>query len=219
MNAEQITVAAYGEIAVGPTDATMPTNATAALPSGFVDLGYVTEDGVTFSATPTVEDIGAWQSATPVRRLVTTRELTVATSFQQWNDDSFVVAFGGGKWTATGTSPNVSYRYDPPADTEALAEHAVVITAKDGEKNYRWVIMRANVTEAVETNLIRTGAAVLPVTFSALAPEGEDVSWYFLSDDIGFAPPLGGGAGPLIEPMSTPAPVQAGAAKVAVEAK
>ena len=204
MNAEQITVAAYGEIAIGPTDATLPVSATAALPTDFTELGFVTEDGVTFTATPSVEDINAWQKSTPVRRLVTARELTASTSFQQWNNDSFVLAFGGGKWTATGTSPNVSYRYDPPSDVEALGEHAVVITAKDGDKNFRWVIMRANVTEAVETNLIRTGAAVLPVTFNALAPEDEDRAWYFLSDDAAFAPGIGGGAGPQLAPLNAP---------------
>lgn len=216
MTAEEITVAAYGEIAVAPLGTPLPVDVDEELDDAFAELGYVTEDGVTFTATPTTEDINAWQSATPVRRLVTARELTLATSFQQWNRDTFATAFGGGQWT----SPSAGvYRYDPPADTAALAEQAVVITSRDGEKHYRWVVMRTNVTEAVETNLVRTGAAVLPVTFNALAPEDEDRSWYFLSDVPGFAPAIGGG-GPAPapspsppKPASAPAPVPASAAK------
>lgn len=147
----------------------------------FVDLGYTTEDGVTFTATPTVEDIGAWQKATPVRRLVTARALTAAYSLEQWNQDNFSLAFGGGQWSEPAAGV---FRYDPPADTEALAEYAKVIDFADGDRHFRVVILRGNVTEAVETTLQRTGASVLPITFSALSPDDADRAWYFVSDDV-----------------------------------
>lgn len=182
--AREITVASDGHIWVASlTDSlTYPESVDDALDATFIDLGYATEDGVTFTATPTVEDINSWQSATPTRRITTARTTTLAFSLQQWNQDTFEVAFGGGTWTHSG---GVN-RYDPPADNAALAEFAVVIDAQDGEKNMRWVVMRATIEEAVETQLVRTGAAVLPVTFSALAPEGEDTSWYFMDDDVSF---------------------------------
>lgn len=183
MNAEQIAVAASGHISVAPIGTTLPTDPTAALDDAFVDLGYVTEDGVTFTAEPTVEDINAWQSATPVRRLVTARALTVTWQGLEWNKDTFALAFGGGTWTEPTSGV---YQYDPPADTDALAEYALVIDAADGDKNYRWIVKRGNVTDAVETNLVRSGAALLPVTFSALTPDGEDTAWLFLTDDAAF---------------------------------
>lgn len=175
-NAAEITVAANGTIwaaNITGTSVTYPTAATGTLSGAlWKELGYATEDGVTFSASPTVEDINAWQSATPVRRLTTARELTVAASLLQWNQASFVSAFGGGSWSG-GT------RYDSPGDDEALNEFAVVIDAQDGAKQQRWVIERANVTEAVEVNLVRSGAALLPVTFNALTRSGQLRAWYF----------------------------------------
>ena len=63
----------------------------------------------------------------------------------------------------------------------------MVIDAIDGDRHFRWVINRGNVADAVATNLVRTGAAVLPVTFTALAPEGADRAWFFLSDAAEFA--------------------------------
>src|SRR5262245_61668376 len=168
-NSAEIVVASQGTIYVANisgTSITYPTSVAGTLTTGgslapgagFRELGYATEDGVTFTVTPAVEDIMAWQSATPVRRLTTSRTITVATSLLQWNDDSFVAAFGGGSWVGSGTTR----QYLSPGDEEALAEFAVVIDAQDGTRRQRWVVERTNITEAVETNLVRGGAAVLP---------------------------------------------------------
>jgi hypothetical protein len=182
----EITVASFGHIWVAryTSGMSLPTNENSAPGSAFIDIGYVDESGVTFSASPSTEEVTAWQSATPVRRLVTTRALTVSFSMEQWNRQSFALAFGGGTWTVS----SGTYKYVPPGDQDALADYALLIDASDGpDKNYRWIVFRGNVTDAVETNLVRGGAALLPVTFSALAPEGEDTSWEFYTDDVSFA--------------------------------
>ena len=183
-DAAEIVVASDGHISVAPYGTTLPTDPVADLDTDFNELGYVTADGCTFTATPSVTDITSWQSATPTRRLVTARALTVAFQLQQFNPESFSLAFGGGEWTSVGAG---AYRFDPPADTDPLADWSLVIDAVDGDRNFRWVVNRGNVSDAVASNLVRTGAAVLPVTFSALAPEGADRSWYFLSDAAEFA--------------------------------
>lgn len=183
-DSEQLVVAVAGSVKLAnlADSPSLPANSdgpTAATPD-FTDLGYTTEDGVTLTATPTVEDIGAWQSATPVRRLVTARAITAAFSLEQWNQDNFALAFGGGVWSEPAAGV---FRYDPPADTDALSEYALIVDFQDGTRNARAVIMRGNVTEAVETQLVRTGAAVLPITFSGLTPDNADRAWYFVGDD------------------------------------
>jgi hypothetical protein len=183
-DSEELVVAISGNVRLAnlADNPTMPTNAggpTATL-SDFSDLGYTTEDGVTFTATPTVDDIMAWQKATPVRRLVTARQLTAAFQLEQWNQDNFALAFGGGEWSEPAAGV---FRYDPPADTAALADYALVIDFVDGDRHCRIVVYRGNVTEAVETTLVRTGIAVLPITFGALSPDNKDRSWYFVGDD------------------------------------
>lgn len=186
-NADQITVALTGAVHVAPYSEALvlPTTPTAALPAAFEELGYTTEDGVTFTATPEIEDINAWQKSTPVRRIVTARQAQASFSLEQWNRDTFALAFGGGIWT-TIAGPPVTYRYDPPADNDSLAEYAMVIDFADGTRNGRAVILRGNITEAVETQLVRNAAAVLPITFGALTPDDEDRSWFYLSDDPAF---------------------------------
>lgn len=182
-NSQEITVAANGTIFVANitgTSVTYPTSVRGTLAGTlWSEMGYATEDGVTFTVTPDVTDINAWQSATPVRRMVTARPTTVACSLLQWNEDTFPVVFGGGSWGG-GTA------FYPPADTAALSEFAVVVDSEDGTKQHRWVIESSNVTDAVEVSLVRTGAAVLPVTFNALTRPGQERAWYFFTNDPAF---------------------------------
>jgi len=181
---EELVVAISGNVRLAnladapslPADADGPTAST----PDYTDLGYTTEDGVTFTATPTVEDINAWQKATPVRRLVTARAIMAAFSLEQWNQDNFALAFGGGEWSEPAAGV---FRYDPPADQDALPDYSLIVDFADGDRNCRVVIYRGNVTEAVETQLVRTGIAVLPVTFNGLSPDDKDRSWYFVGDD------------------------------------
>lgn len=53
-----------GAIWIAPTTATAPTDATTALGTDFKCLGFVSEDGVVNSNSPTVEEIRAWGGST-----------------------------------------------------------------------------------------------------------------------------------------------------------
>lgn len=66
-----------GAISVGDTTLTMPTDATTALPAGFDNLGYVSEDGVTQGITRDSEQIKAWGGDT-----VMTSQTDFAETFQ-----------------------------------------------------------------------------------------------------------------------------------------
>jgi hypothetical protein len=183
---QQIFVGSTGGLAVAPVESIAPTNPTAALDAAFADLGYITEDGVTFTVDVAVEDINAWQSLSPVRRIVTGRPVSIACSLQQWNRDTVGLALGGGTWATSGTPPNEVYTYTPPAEDAALPEYVAVLSLVDGDKHHRIVLYRGNVADTVETNAVRTAAAILPVTVSALSPDDPPV-WNLISDDAAFA--------------------------------
>lgn len=189
-NKEEVVVALDGSVNLAFAAAELPDDLTD-LGSDYVDLGYQSSDGVTFAVAPNVADVEAWQSATPIRKIVTARSLSLSFSALQWNVNTFAAAYGGGEWTEV-DAPNPPdpglYRYDPPADEDDLTDYVAVVDFVDGEKNYRLVVKQANVTDSVETNLTRGGAAIIPITFEALTPDEDDRSWYLLSNDPAVQP-------------------------------
>lgn len=182
--AQEIVVAAKGDIAIAAVGTPLPTD-LGALNGAFENLGFTTQDGAGFTYSEARVDIMAWQRSTAVRRIVTGRDLTTTYTLEQWNQGTFKLAFGGGDW-ATPT-PGV-FRYEPPDEDDPLAEYAQVIDFHDGDRMGRLVIPRGAVDQDVQTTLQRASAASLPVAFKALAVEDDDdPNWYYLSNDDAFA--------------------------------
>lgn len=181
--AANILVGAGGSVFVGPVGAVLPTDLATALDPSFADLGFISEDGITLSASTDVTDIAAFQSLLPVRKIVTGRNFDLSLTLREWQEQTLLLAFGGGEVS----EPSAGiYRYDPPTAGDALYERAMVVEWRDGAKNYRLVINRGTVSEAVETSITRTSAADLPITFSVLDDDGE--TYYLLSDDPALEP-------------------------------
>lgn len=182
-DSSEVRVAASGDIYVGPFGTALPEDIATALNPALTNLGYATDDGVTATAGVDVEDIPVWQRHTPARRIVTARSYRLGFQLAQWNPDNFALAFGGGDWT----EPTAGvFRYDPPADQDDLPEYSAVVEWQDGDHQHRIVVIRATMTEEVETQLVRNAAAVLPVVLNALTPDDEDSPWYHLTDDAAF---------------------------------
>ena len=181
-DADQIVVGSNGSISVAPKGTTPPEDLEA-LTADFTNLGLVTPDGAAFSDSKTLENIGAWQAFGPVRRVVTEKDTQLTFGLRQWNKDTVPLAFGGGDVTEPETGV---YRYSPAA-AEELDERCMVLDWQDKTFKYRLVIVEGMVTEGVETNLVRTGAADLPITFGANY-QADDDTWYLITDDPAFEP-------------------------------
>lgn len=182
-DSDEVVIGSSGDIYVAPVGTTLPTDPTASLAAGWSgSLGYVTEDGVQWAPNFEINQIPAWQSFYPVRTLITGRNISVGFSLMQWNTPSLILAFGGG--AVTEPSGNV-FRYSPPSASE-LDERALIVEWADGDKDYRLVVPKGLVSDLGETQLARTEAAVLPITFTINAPpEGQD-PWYLLTNDPAF---------------------------------
>lgn len=182
-SADQIVVGGSGKVYVGATTETAPTTATSSLGAGWTELGYVSEDGVTFTVGKTTETVAAWQSLYPVRRIVTEASAMVKFNLRQWNTDTLKLALGGG--TVTEPSSGV-FKYVPPAPT-TIDQRSLIVEWSDGNKDFRLYFPKGMVTEAVETNITRTSAADLPITFEATPASGDD-AFILLTDDTAFDP-------------------------------
>lgn len=179
-DAGDLIVAGDGQVYVAPVGTALPTTGPSqALNSAFEGLGFLTDDGVSLSVSPDIQDFMAWQSRRPIRRELKAQEVQVQFTLQQWDEDSVPFAFGGGGITDLGAG---SYRYDLPDDSAQLQEKAIVVDLIDGSIRWRWVFPRGNVTDAVESKFSRDSAAGLPVTWKALEPTTGGAAGYALTN-------------------------------------
>lgn len=180
----QIVIGANGSVFVAPVGTTAPADIATAWAAAWVDLGYASEDGVTFRDSKSTERINVWQMFHAARHIVTEVDTSASFVLRQWSKDTVPFAFGGGTITTT-AGPPAHYLYTPPSP-EVIQEKAVGIEWIDGTKTYRLVLPRVMVTEGVETNLTRTGPSDLPITVSVMGTDGA-TGWTLRTNDPAFA--------------------------------
>jgi hypothetical protein len=192
-DAVEIVIAKKMAVYFAPTGTTLPANTSprTTLAGEFVEAGFTTEDGVAVRGTPDILEVMSAQAARPVRREVQRRDFALQYAFQQWNSANLAHAFGGGE--AVETAPGVTTYYFP-ADEDALDEVSVVADWEDQGFKHRMIWERGNVTEGIESSLIRTGPSLLPVTYSVLDgetltnAEGNKVPGIYVTDSPAFSP-------------------------------
>jgi hypothetical protein len=187
-DALQVLVGTGAKCYVGLDDATAPTDSDTDLTTGWVDIGFVSEDGATIRFGATSEGVPVWQSSTPVRTIKQETESQVEFALMQWFGDSLIAAFGGGTVSASGTAPNETFRYDAPKGGDGLRIHRLAIGWADRGYSYRLYVPMAQVADVTEAQIVRTEAADIPLTWSMLEPGGGVSPWSLLSDDPAFDP-------------------------------
>lgn len=185
-NATEVVIGANGRVLVAPVGTAPPIDSDGPLNAAFVDLGYASEDGASFTVSRDITEIEAWQSLSPLRRVVNSRAATIGIALRQWSRATVTFALGGGTVTASGVAPDIEYKYVPPAP-EVIDERALVLEWKDGAKDYRLYFPRGMVTDDVETTIARTEAADLPISFEAMEPAGGGDLFTLFTDDPAFA--------------------------------
>lgn len=92
-----------GAVHWAPLGSTLPTSATASLDGAFVELGYVSEDGLTNNNSPESDTVKAWGGDT-VLSLQTDRPDTFAlTLLEAMNSDVLKTIYGSANVTADGS--------------------------------------------------------------------------------------------------------------------
>ena len=194
--ADEVRVAGAGHVFVAPEGTAAPVD-LAALPADWVDIGYVTTDGVTFTFSRETEDLDAWQGD-KIRVLTTRYPATVGFSLMQTSSDVIVLAMGGGSVTEVSTGV---YKYLPSTDN---AVRSFVVEFDDEGKKYRYYVPRSQVEGDVAFTLTRAGAVTYPLTFGLL---DNDPKYVILSNDEamgdGNLPGTIGGGAPVVTPLAT----------------
>jgi hypothetical protein len=166
----EIRVGQSGAVYVAPIGTAMPIEPDDVLDVAFVDLGAITEDGVSLEPGMTVEKLRAWQANKTVRVVKTEDELMASFTLMQWNNETVPLALGGGTISAT---PGAQVKYVPPA-AGVIDERIFLIEWVDGANDYRLLIPRGMVTDVGEIQLAKTDAAGLELTVEVLGSAPAD---------------------------------------------
>jgi len=180
-DAGDIRVAGIASIFLAPLDTPFP--AWGVPPDDpWVDLGYVTPDGITANYGREVTEIYAMQSADPVRVISTRTPKTIGFSMMQQGRDQLILAMGGGTYALEALETDV-YRYTPPS-AAVIDERAMLVEMIDGVHIYRWEYKRVQNREGVEQTLQREDSANFPVTMQILTPADGSAPFNLITNDL-----------------------------------
>lgn len=185
---KSIKVALTGSIIVEPVDSPEPATleeAKVATAAG-VDLGYTTEDGVSFTFGKETEDLKGWNATGILRRLVTETSVVVSFALRQADRETFTTALGGTVEileAATETKRGLA-RWTP--DLEEQVERRLQVSMKDGADEMAVILRRAAQTAEVEFSFSKTDSINLPLEFTALEADGGAKPVYVLTNEDTF---------------------------------
>ena len=178
-----------GAIHVAPAGTTLPTDATTALAAAFVNLGYVSEDGLTNSNSAAVETIHAWG-----KDIIYTKDGDDET--YSWTLlevlDANVQKFirGADNVTVDAESGAMSVQVRRPSERTQMEEHVIVVDMILRKRAVRHVIPRGVITEVGEVSYTDDNTVGYQVTVTALADENGNSHYEYTA-----APNSGAGSG------------------------
>ena len=154
---------------LAPAGTAPPADTVAAWPPPWRVLGYLSEDGPTVGQSTDTTDLTPWQSAVPLRSVITSRAVTLQFVLWQLNEVTLALYFDSDV-PAVGTdgSIDMDIRSDAPQHL-----YAVGIDSADAERVFRLAFGRASLSAAGDMQLSRGAAVPLDVTLSALDDAGK----------------------------------------------
>jgi len=177
LNSANVRVAVTGAISVGPLDTEAPTDADSPL-TGFDDLGYVSEDGVTETRDRSTEQLRAWQNADILREVVTEASMSYAARLVETKNETVELYYG------TPVADDGSISIIP---SRTGGRKSFVLDVIDGDDFIRAYIASGEVTEVGEQVYANGEAIGYEVTITAypstkiLTEDGQPASvkkWY-----------------------------------------
>lgn len=181
-DADNVRVGLGGSIYIAPKGTAAPTDLDTAWASDWVDLGYLSDDGVEMSYSTDTEDITAWQSLSPVRKVLTGVDMTLGFTAIELKTSTITLYFPSA--TMTDVTPTVHKLSIPAAPSPD--ERAIGLEWTDGDIKNRLIIARGEVTNRDSITLARSGAVSLPMTVSAYADTAPEIA-VWLSNDPAWA--------------------------------
>ena len=160
-----------GAVYRAPLGTTLPTDATTALNSAFVNLGYVSEDGMTNSNTASTDSVKAW-GGDIVANLQTEKPDNWSGTFIEALNAEVLKATYGDDNVSGALSTGITVR----ANAKVLPVASWVIDMVLGDNFKRVVIARGQVTEVGDIEYKDDSVIGYPLTIAAYPGGWSDTS-------------------------------------------
>lgn len=170
-----------GAIFRAPKGTTLPTNATDALDAAFIDLGFVSEDGVTNANTRESENIKAWGGTTVLTSQTEVSDTWQAQFIEAMNTEVLKMVFGEDNVTGdidTGITVTVNA-------AESLEAAYVFDMVLKGGVLKRVVLPCAKMSELGDTVYKDDEAIAYDVTLTALPDDSENLHYEYIVTPAG----------------------------------
>jgi hypothetical protein len=152
LDSAAVDVAVTGAVMYAPAGSAAPTDADSPMGAPYLDIGYISSDGVVEARDRSTSNIVAWQNADVVRSVVTEASITVAFTGIETNKPTLELFYGAALNTVDG-----SIKIVPGA---AGTRRSVVVDYIDGTKYVRLWLPQAELQEVGETTLTSGGDPV-----------------------------------------------------------
>lgn len=160
LDSSKVRAAVSGAVSLGPTTAAAPTGTGGAL-TGFTDLGYVSDAGVTEARSRDTNDIHAWQGGALVRTLITSGALTYNFVMIETKKETVQLFYGA---LVTPGAQDGSFLVIP---TNTGGRQSFVIDVVDGAELIRTYIPQGEVTEVGDHVYVNSDPVGYEVTITA----------------------------------------------------
>lgn len=165
--AANVRIAAAGKVYHAPLGTTLPTDTITALNVAFVEVGYISDDGLTGEPDESTSDIRAW-GGDLVRRVISEYGETYQFTMLETNANSIAAYFGSGT-AAAWEGKQVDIR-------KAWAFHIT-----DGAAVRRIVLPDASVTDRGQITYATSDAIAYPMTVSTFPNSAGVHSFHYAS--------------------------------------
>lgn len=155
------------------------------LPTGYTDLGFLTEDGVGFSRDVSTSEVTSWGSVAPTRTDLISDSTTVSVTAQETNIMTIGLATGKEMTTVTPAAGTGEVQIAKPARPSSRFYRLLTIAVDQGDAGEIYIARffpRAKVTGFGDQSFSGGDAPVeWPVTFQAYEDSdlGYSEKWYF----------------------------------------
>jgi len=172
LDSDNVRVATTGAVYVAPVGTTGPTDSNGSLNVAFVDLGYVSADGISESMDKSTNQIRSWQDGSLVREVVADGTYMVEMTFIETNEAVLELYYGVSHTAG-------KFAIDP---RKTGGRQSFVIDVIDGNSVERTYIPSGEITSVGERTLASGEAIGYQVTVTAYADATSTVVEKFFSD-------------------------------------